>query len=533
MNMTKGYLYRFLAIITAASIIMLAVGCDGDEEATGLDKAQRLARASSETITMTDIERENAKAADNVGRQKGVAANVANRLLSVDSTERLQQELADLQSQIQSDESRRQAAMEQLMAFNETTNKQMTAFLTQADINRDERLQDAVKTTEDVLLAEPDNAAAAWLLGTIKLMQGRLIWQKMNSQSVEMQTQLLTLCRLAERIQTEKIVQTNLAQYVPDEAIKQLQQRLDEAGLQGTPSLRTQLASVKDALARLNQMRENTLQQRNENQQAMERMHKQYMKLLSKAENLRGRERFQLEQQAYALRGAGENPVKTTLHDYEARIEQADDELRMLDDKIALQQLRLSQQENEIAEIEQRIKDLQTAKIHDQVRQGLNDSSSRLTALNEHFTQAWNESQNLEQNYRDQRLETVNVLNESLNGFSRAQKSLQNPRRQQAAKKMIEQIHGDLMRLWNQDAGHYDNAVMMMEALETTSVMNEAISSQKATFKDQALLSRSSADKESAQSGQEAQSDASNTSAMPTESTETAEPAESDAEPAS
>ncbi len=516
MSMIKDALSRFLATVSVASIALLTFGCDGDGEASGLDGAQRQARASSEIISMTDAELEKAMEADNAARQKGVAANVANRLIATDPVDQLQQELTELGSQIQGDEAQRQAALERLLTFNQNVSGQITGFLTQANETRDQRLANAVKLTEDVLRDDPENPAAAWLLATIKLMQGRLMWQELNSQSVELQKQFLVLCRLAKQIQTEKIVQTNLAHYVPDEAIVKLQQRLENGESQGSPSLRTQLAAVKDTLAKLKEQREKVQQLRQENQQVMEQTHKQYMELLSQAENLRGQERFQLEQQAYALRGAGENAAPTTLHDYEARIEQADDELRMLDTKIALQQLNHDQLESGIAEIEQRITNLKTADIHNQVRLGLDESTSRLAVLNEQFEQEWKKSLTFEQSYSDQRLETVNAFNEAVSGFSRAQKNLENPRRQQADK-MIKMVHGDLMRLWNQDAAHYDNAAMVMAALETAAVMNEAVSSQRATFEAQANSSRISAEKEAALAGAEEKTESPEAPSLPAE----------------
>ena len=183
-------------------------------------------------------------------------------------------------------------------------------------------------------------------------------------------------------------------------------------------------------------------------------------------------------------------------------MERADDALNTLDAKISLQELRLRQLTKGIAETEQRINDLKNDPIHNQVQQDLEASTSRLATFNEMFGQAWDKAQTLDKNYRDQCLKTVNTYNDALNAFARAQRNMNMDRdRRKQAGEMIQQVHGDLMRLWNKDAEYYEYTATIVSALETVDVMPNAVSELVATFNDQAALARTSASKEAAQAG--------------------------------
>ena len=226
-----------------------------------------------------------------------------------------------------------------------------------ADKSFDKRLNQAEATLQDAIAFaasaghQSAKVSPELMLGTIKLMRARQVWGNLQSQSLRIQSVLLSLGYWAVAIERELSVAHQLDTFRPTKTVAELETE--------RTSLAERLNLTERSIQHLLKQQSQAEQQYKENSQKAKQMHQEYLSLLEKAEKKLSGQQYELRERAYKVRsGTDEEPGGIY---YEAQTELAQNRLDLITRRLEYQRFCRDRMNKNLAILENSIQQLSTS----------------------------------------------------------------------------------------------------------------------------------------------------------------------------
>lgn len=361
-----------LALVLLVSAVALS-GCSDSQEAsavnqasTSVDQGGRMILAAGQ-MNLQAMEKGEADKA--FGELEVAIQQVADQIGEAEGSD--EQDLLDL--------SRRLGAL----------SSQMVSKYAEVSNSRPENLQRRLKRAKELLEAAsrdatgPARTAPALLLGTLHLTEARDLRERLDEFKLVVQGRHVDLLNLADSLITEIGYLRGLpGQFPRDRMIADLSGRIDaDSGRGGeVDSLDEQLQQSKETIIEMEKQRADSMKRVGEFQSLVREKHNKYVSLLEQAKDQRGSKRYELQNEAYAVR-SGIDSDGNGLTFYEALAESEQYNLERTEVILQIEQLRQDQLEKQIATITQSIAQLTESPINGEIETGMTVSSRRVEEL--------------------------------------------------------------------------------------------------------------------------------------------------------
>lgn len=453
---------------------MMVGGCDKSSDSEGVDKAQRLVRASGQTINLSETELNQIQAGEVEGKSQQIrlAERVAERQEGRSAAEfdTTLKEIDALREKLKENDPQTQTELTgKLVALSQLVQRIDRGVFDTAEQANQRRITEAISSLRD-LAATGEDPSANWMMGILHLMQARLSQGQLRQQIVNLQDRYITIGRLSERARAEHIVADGLKTQLPDEVIHNLQEHLQGNGFGGMPSLQQQWDASVKRLAELTPQKNGIQQRLDMNQTQSQQLRQEYLGLLELAGKAQGQDRFDLEQKAHDVRAEKRQNGEPGLIYYETQTELAVGELDVADANLRLEQLRQEKLSAAMEQLSISIDSLGQKDIFRKVEQGIAESQSRLSDLTKSLNEALTLLQKDDDNYQKTRSVSVGAFVEAKDQFAKAGRTWRSDaamrKRQDNTKQMVAMIDDELVQLWRADAVHFTHAVTVAGLME-------------------------------------------------------------------
>jgi len=253
--------------------------------------------------------------------------------------------------------------------------------------SRQQRLAAAEKQLQDAISragqsnAPQAKAAPELLLGTLYLTQAREQVDRLRGKEFQCQNIRSMLANDLTGIANEDSFSKGVEGYLPSQSIVAVESRLAGAPAQTLEpaSLNDQLATAEKSAAELEQQKVQMEQQIRELREKSSQMHLQYLAVLEQAEKAEADRKYDLLNQAYAIRGGtGANGGMKGVIDYEAEAEGIEQSLKNVTGLLNYWQLRRQQLTETIHSVKQQSEELKNSPAIAEVQKIQEESRQRM-----------------------------------------------------------------------------------------------------------------------------------------------------------
>ena len=492
--------FSLLVSIILTFIVLSISGCDEptDVKATrisaqSVDEAQRLIRASREEIPLTKTEIQQGAT---LGKAKSIARQVVNRLdqkFQAPDPCRIADEIKQFTQNLnlRQDPTAVQRLCDHLdQALQKIINYRDKAALA-ADESRNQRLQKAQTILREAInfaqSHDRPNARVApeMMLGVVNLMQARHTSGLLQQRDFDIQTYLFTLSRWFVAIDREIAFTHTLEASRPEPSITALQKELSD--------LQQQFQTTQQGVNNLTQKQTQLTEQLKNQQEKAQQIQVQYLALTEQAESKTGQQRYALLEQAHQLR-VGTDQQRGGIH-YEALVENTQNELYTIEDRLARQKKKHDNLVKSIEAIQSTIQQLKNSpETTSSLDSNLDQSYHLRDQLISLMTKQLTAFKDLDNHYQKLLRDSDSALKDALKSYKNAsQAASQAGRDMFKSSEYAQELNGNIVKyeqanLWLNCARHYqalaDALSLFPDVSETGNLITPLISDYKAKASD-------------------------------------------------
>ncbi|MBN1435637.1 MAG: hypothetical protein JW936_01055 [Sedimentisphaerales bacterium] len=508
--MLKGVfkLDRILVLCGIAFCLACWTGCDdGEETGSGaVNESGRLILSSNQEIILNESEFE--RSAETAGPRGGVGddalsggqTRVAQQVMERHTREA---DFDALQAELEAIGAVDQQSLGQLRELSQrlaAACNQMATAQDQADNVTAVEAADRLRRAESILnqalsgASREQQAGPKLMLGTLHKMQASSVSVEVLQAAIASESVQQELSSLISTLSRRATSATEVAGYPPSEAITLLERWLQGDG--DYEGLEQQLEQAQSAVQELDQERQRLQREADEYQVEFTQLNQQYHSTLQQAEETRGQERFDLSEQAYALRvGDVGNPEDATsgASYYEAQYELASSNLAIVQEQLEHALLRRDRLAESIRNLEQRLQSLRGSSMFALSADRVDSINSERTDLLARLREVLNTDIRAGENaYRILRVDAVNLYTQAIDDFNGAARVSRGNTKDYAETLAIS-AQTALSDLWMADALHYDTMSTILAIAESIPEVADTVASMQQEFSEQAELAREAA----------------------------------------
>lgn len=403
---------------------------------------------------------------------------------------------------------------------------QLVAKQTEVNNSRPENLQRRLKRAQEMLedasrsATGPVRVAPDLLLGTLHLTQARERREQLNEIKLAVQGQHIELLNLADQIITETGYRGGLpGQFPRDKMVTDLSKRIDSDTVASgeADSLEEQLLRSEEKIVELQKRQEQSRKRVREFQEIVREKHAKYIALLERAKNVRGDQRYALQNEAYAVR-SGIDSEGQGLSFYDALAESEQYNLDRTEVLLKIEEIRRNQLQKQLAAIRQSITDLTESPINGDIEAGIESSGKRLEDLVLQALSVMEKLDEAEANYFAARKEVVTAYRDAKKSYKKAKSSAgRNSDAGSYAESMVQCVSSDLSNaafsyddpatyktetagLWQEEAYFYDALAELTGVLASLPALQEVAGEYRDAYAGKADQARQSMQDETPES---------------------------------
>lgn len=514
---STGGIRRVAFFSIALFLAAFLVGCGESPEAEGqkesakaVNQAGRIILASRGQINLTDAEIDQAASlAEQGGGGQSGQARVAKRIVGrlekkydVASIDEALERVAELESQ-----SVDAQAFEDLSRHLSVVVERILQQNRQADAIAEQVSRKKLKQADSLLrnaisVAGKNGVVQAKLapelmLGTLNLLLARDSRVLLSQADIAVGAECTAIVDLVSDISKQQGRLAVVESLLPDDAINLLYEQL-RGGL-AVQHGHLALLQEAEALASSLENQRNSLQLQLDTLISKARqIDQRYLALVEQSSQTRGQERYDLMTEAYELRVGilskeGGRIVEGGIY-CESQCDKVQDELEKVTKQLSYQKLRVEQLRKLVAEIQQKIADLDNSPIRQEVKASRLDYASQLDSLLDKLSVQVKAFTDAEQHYSELRVEAVDAYDQAAKAFTRAASSAgRDSNTRSHAREFAELAQAELSGLWQEDASHYLAAARVMAIIEQVEHAGEVVKGLAEQFEKQAARAQASA----------------------------------------
>jgi hypothetical protein len=334
-----------------------------------------------------------------------------------------------------------------------------------ADKSFDKRLKQAEATLQDAIAFatsvghQSAKVSPELMLGTIKLMRARQVWGNLQSQSLRIQSGLLSLGYWTVAIERELSVAHQLGTFRPTGTVAELETE--------RTTLTERLGLTERSIQHLLEQQTQAEQQYKENGRKAKQMHQEYLSLLEKAEKKLSGQQYELKEQAYKIRsGTDEEPGGIY---YEAQTELAQNRLDLITRRLEYQRFCRDQMNKNLAILENSIQQLSTsAHTTSDIENGIEQSTKARAQMLSSMTRQLENITKEQVQYNQLLDNTAGFYDEAIDVYTKAARDAgARSDTGKYAKDIIDKvIEPELAELWSMTTLHYKSAADTMALIQ-------------------------------------------------------------------
>jgi len=356
--------------------------------------------------------------------------------------------------------------------------------------SRQQRLAAAEKQLQDAISragqsnAPQAKAAPELLLGTLYLTQAREQVDRLRGKEFQCQNIRSMLANDLTGIANEDSFSKGVEGYLPSQSIVAVESRLAGAPAQTLEpaSLNDQLATAEKSAAELEQQKVQMEQQIRELREKSSQMHLQYLAVLEQAEKAEADRKYDLLNQAYAIRGGtGANGGMKGVIDYEAEAEGIEQSLKNVTGLLNYWQLRRQQLTETIHSVKQQSEELKNSPAIAEVQKIQEESRQRRQAHVNDFVKNLDWLADAEQDYAKIRLEAVTAYDKSSASFGRAAAAARETAQHANELKRLADL--EKASLWKEDQNHYTSQADSLTSIPLIPEVSQRIQAMAGDFR--------------------------------------------------
>ena len=488
-------------------------GCDEsadsqshEQAVRSVNEAGRLVRASRERIVMTPDEIEQAGQLEQRGevQYERLAGKVVDRLNAGVDMSAFDDAMARIEQLDANDATQLAQISDLLMSASGSLLSEREGFERPGVEANSKRLALAKKRLQSAGSAERsgggglEQAGLALAAGTLQLVMGRRAVEELEELELAIQASQIAINRVAAEVVLEQSFEQTAGSGLPDESISTLEGYLETTAPQGgaVGGLRAELAKVDEQIVRLTAGKRQVDGRIETNRQMAAQMHRSHLELLDQAKKTRGDARYDLERQAYELRGGrgdGNGEGAGIIH-YEAQAAAARGEQMIIESKLAYLRLRGEQLRETIGRLSETVEQLRGSGAYAAAQGSREQSREYRAALTTDLQNRLDELKKSQGEYVQLRLDAVTSLQEAMKSYRAAASAARGDRKMRSyAEGLAQRATRELAELWLSDADHYDRAAVLLGLSEDVEATRDLVGQMRSDFGNQADQARSSA----------------------------------------
>lgn len=496
----------FLAALVICATGAL-LGCDESPPAAeSVDQAQRLMRASRQHINMTGAEMESAgsltPARESSPQTRRLGRSVAERILA-EQDQQLEQIIAEIDQLEQTLATGDDAALNLMTQKVLLASRQMSLLADNVDSIKSpdnaQRLEAAARKLRDAIADAGKDGKPKDQLGpelanaTLQLMLGRRHRTRLDRQELVGIALQIAIGRITFPIISEQTHHRQLDEYRPDATITVLTDRLQGGADAEVAGLREQLAVASERVEQLETQQREIQQDIESHTVKAAQMQRQYLSLLDQAQKLPPLQRYEVQKQAYDVRGgAGDSEGNNGIY-YEVQAELAENDLAVVNSRLMIARLQQEQLALLTSQTEQDLAAYSESSVFEQLDQARRQSVLQREQLVARLGKLLEDLITAEQDYSALRVEAVAAYRDAISGYQTVSDLSGRDKNGQYARDLMKLVRAELAALWNSDAQHYQTTSAALATLDNIRALTGTVSQMRQNADDMAIQAKASA----------------------------------------